>query len=324
MAWHRRRRGRNIAPGRHPLTLMPMRLRLFENYRFLLYAPFYAAHTIGAYEKEGLTVDLLPSPGVGRAEQALVEGAVEVIWAGPMRIIKEHDRNPASPLVCFAEIVCRDPFSIVGCRPNPQFRLADLAQLRFATVSEVPTPWLCLQEDLRNAGIDPARLDRIADRTMADNLAALRAGEIEAVQLFEPFVEESLASGIGHRWYQASGRGRTSYTAFVTTRDRLAQMSEPLSRMTQAMYRTQQWFYAQPAHEIVLAIRPFFPSLDQATMNGAVARYLGQQVWGRDPFLPEEGFARLQRGLLSSGFTSRAVAFADCVDNSLATAVTAV
>jgi NitT/TauT family transport system substrate-binding protein len=31
--------------------------------------------------------------------------------------------------------------------------------MRIATVSEVPTPWLCLQEDLRQAGIDPARLD---------------------------------------------------------------------------------------------------------------------------------------------------------------------
>ena len=31
-----------------------MRLRLYENYRFVLYAPFYAAHAIGAYAAEGL------------------------------------------------------------------------------------------------------------------------------------------------------------------------------------------------------------------------------------------------------------------------------
>jgi NitT/TauT family transport system substrate-binding protein len=297
-----------------------MRLRLFENYRFLLYAPFYAAHAIGAYDREGLSVELLPSPGVGRAERALIDGAVEIIWAGPMRVIKQHDTDPASRLVCVAEIVCRDPFSIVGRRPNPGFRLADLARMRSATVSEVPTPWLCLQEDLRQAGIDPASLDRIGDRTMADNLAALHAGAIEAVQLFEPFVEAALASGGGHLWHQASARGRTSYTAFVTTRDRLAQMAEPLSRMVRAMYRTQQWLHAQPAGEIGLAIRPFFPALDPAALDGAVARYLAQQVWGRDPVLPEEGFARLQRGLVSSGFIGAPVAFADCVDNSLATA----
>ena len=300
-----------------------MHLRLFENYRFVLYAPFYAAHAIGAHEKEGLSVELLPSPGTGKAERALVDGAVDVIWAGPMRVIKEHDANPASPLVCFAEVVCRDPFSIIGGRPNPDFRLAELAGMRFATVSEVPTPWLCLQEDLRQAGVDPTRLDRISDSTMADNLAALRTGAIEAVQLFEPFVEEALAAGGGHLWHSASARGRTSYTAFVTTRERLAQMQEPLSRMVEAMYRTQQWLHSRPADQIAAAIRPFFPALDEAILKGAVARYLAHQVWGRDPVLPEEGFARLQRGLVSSGFVGGPVAFADCVDNNLATAAIA-
>ena len=133
-----------------------MRLRLYENYRFVLYAPFYAAHEMGAYAAEGLAVELLPSPGAGLAERALLDGAVEVLWAGPMRVMKHHDDNPGSALVCFAEVVCRDPFSIVGQYPNPDFWLADLARMRFASVSEVPTPWLCLQEDLRQAGVDPS------------------------------------------------------------------------------------------------------------------------------------------------------------------------
>jgi hypothetical protein len=33
---------------------MTMRLSLYENYRFLLYAPFYAAHATDAYEAEEL------------------------------------------------------------------------------------------------------------------------------------------------------------------------------------------------------------------------------------------------------------------------------
>jgi hypothetical protein len=92
--------------------------------------------------------------------------------------------------------------------------------MRIATVSEVPTRWLCLQEDLRQAGVDPARLDRITDRSMAENLNALTEGRIEAAQFFEPVVEQAFASGKGHLWYAASARGRTSYTAFVTIHER--------------------------------------------------------------------------------------------------------
>jgi NitT/TauT family transport system substrate-binding protein len=295
-----------------------MRLRLYENYRFVLYAPFYAAHTLGAYRDEGLEVELQPSPGSGRAEAALIDGMADVLWAGPMRVIKHHSDNPGSPLLCFAEIVCRDPFSIVGRYPNPDFRLADLAQMRFASVSEVPTPWLCLQQDLRAAGINPDRLDRIADRSMADNLAALRDGGLDAAQFFEPVVERALSSGAGYLWYAASSRGRTTYTAFVTTRDRLARDDEPLARMVRAIYRTQQWLQASPPATIADAISSFFPQLERALLARAINRYQRQGVWGGDPVLPEEGFARLHQALASGRFISRPVAYQACVDNRLA------
>jgi NitT/TauT family transport system substrate-binding protein len=300
-----------------------MRLRLYENHRFVLYAPFYAAHAIGAYADEGLAVELLPSPGMGLAEQALIDGAVEVLWAGPMRVMKHHDTNPKSDLVCFAEIVCRDPFSIVGRRPNPEFRLTDLASIRFATVSEVPTPWLCLQEDLRRAGIDPERLDRVPNRTMAENLEALRQGRIEAAQLFEPVVEKALSSQSGHLWYAASSQGRTTYTAFVTNRDRLTSDPESLLRMVRALFRTQQWIHAQSPQEIAAAIGSFFPTLDPGVLARALARYQAQQVWGRDPVLPEDGFDRLRQGLVSSGFIRQPIDHAACVDNTLARQVIA-
>jgi NitT/TauT family transport system substrate-binding protein len=295
-----------------------MRLRLYENYRFLLYTPFYAAHAIGAYQAQGLEVELLASPGPGRAETALIAGDADVIWAGPMRIIKHHDLHPDSPLVCIAEVVCRDPFSIVGREPRPDFRLADLASLRFASVAEVPTPWLCLQEDLRQAGIDPDGLNRIGEQSMADNLAALRAGGVDAVQCFEPFVEHALRNNGGHLWYAASRRGRTSYTALVATRERLASDPEPLLRLVRAIYQTQRWVQTASPAEIAAAIAGFFPDNHLATLEGAIARYRLQAVWGTDPILPQEGFERLRQGLISSGFVGREVPFNSCVDNHLA------
>ncbi len=296
----------------------PLRLRLFENYRFVLYAPFYAAHAIGAYAEEGLAVDLLPSPGPGRAEAVLAAGEVDVAWMGPIRVMKHHEENPGSPLIAFAEVVCRDPFSLVGARPNPNFRLADLSALRFASVSEVPTPWLCLEQDLRDAGIDPARLDRIIGRSMAENVAALGNGGLDVAQLFEPFVEEAVGRG-GHVWLPAGARGRTSYTVFVANRARLAADPEPFRRMTRAIHRTQRWVAAQPPEALAAAIADYFPALDRGVLARALARYQGQGVWGRDPVLPEAGFDRLRRALLGSGFLSRAVPFAEYVDNRLAT-----
>src|SRR4029077_1363213 len=126
--------------------------------------------------------------------------------------------------------------------PRPDFRLSDLGAVKFATVSEVPTPWICLADDLRRAGLDIARLDRVSGPTMAENAAALRAGKFDAVQLFQPYAEELLASGVGHVWYAAASRGLTAYTTLVTRRATLKARSAELFKMTLAMHRALQWF----------------------------------------------------------------------------------
>jgi NitT/TauT family transport system substrate-binding protein len=299
-----------------------MRLKLFENYRFVLYAPFYAAHATGAYAAEGLEVELLPSPGPGRAEAALLAGEADVMWMGPIRIMKAHEQDAGSPLTAFAEVVCRDPFSLVGATPNPGFTLADLLGKRFASVSEVPTPWLCLGGDLHDAGIDPARLERVIGRTMQENVAGLASGGIDVAQLFEPFVEQAIGAG-GQVWYRASDRGRTSYTVFTTLRERLERDPEPFQRMVRAMLRTQRWLAGQSAAGLAAAVAGFFPDLDPGVLERSLERYKGQGVWAEDPRLSQEGFERLQRALLGCGFISRAVPFAECVDLRLAEAAVA-
>ena len=207
----------------------------------MLYAPFYAAHATGAYEAEGLEVELLPSPGPGKAEAALAAGEVDVLWMGPIRVMKHHDENPDSPLVEFAEVVCRDPFSLVGARPNPEFRLAELGAYALRQHQRGADPVAVSRTgSCARPAIDPARLPRITGNRMADSVAALHDGSLDVAQLFEPFVEQAVSGGAAI-WYPASRRGPTSYTVFVTTRDRLAGDPEPFRRMARAMRRTQQW-----------------------------------------------------------------------------------
>jgi NitT/TauT family transport system substrate-binding protein len=199
-----------------------MPIRLSENFRALFYAPFYAAYATGAFQEAGVEVELVPSPSPPAAVKALRAGEVDVMWGGPLRVMMTRDAEPDSDLVCFCDVVARDPFFIIGARPRPDFRFDDLKSLRIATVSEVPTPWICLADDIRRAGVDPDALPRIADRSMDENEAALRAGTVDAIHVFQPHAERLLASGAGHVWYAAAKRGLTAYTTLVTRRPVLA------------------------------------------------------------------------------------------------------
>ncbi len=295
-----------------------MAIVLTENFRALFYAPFYAAHAIGAYAVEGVEVTLHSSPDPASTAAALRVGAADVMWGGPLRVLLTHAGDPASDLVCFCDVVQRDPFFIVGRCPNPDFQFADLLGLRFGSVAEVPTPWLCLQDDLRRAGVDPAALTRVSGPSMADNAAALRAGTLDAVQLFQPHAEDLLASGAGHLWYAAASRGLTAYTTLVTRRPVIAARRDELLAMVRAMRRTLRWIAMTGAADIAVAVRAFFPDIPRLLCAAAIARYLTLDLYAADPLMQRAGFERLKAAMLSGGALSRDIAFEACVDMSLA------
>jgi NitT/TauT family transport system substrate-binding protein len=295
-----------------------MSLTLQESLRGLLYVPYYAALSRGAYREEGLAVELAATPALGEAPSGLFGGGVDVAWGGPMRVNQFYESRVDCDLVCFGEAVTRDPFMLIGREPFPDFTLADLFWRRVATVAEVPTPWLCLQEDLRRERLDPEALSRIADRGMAENAAALRRGEIDVAQLFEPYAEELIASGVGQLWRAAAARGPTAYTSFYARRRLVDARRDEIKKLVRALYRTQKWLHASPAPTLAAAVRDYFPAVPEARLAGAIARYQALGIWGRDPILPRAGYERLAAGLVSGGFVGRAVPFEIAVDNRLA------
>jgi NitT/TauT family transport system substrate-binding protein len=294
-----------------------MAIVLQESLRGLFYAPYYAAFTLGAYGKEGVEVRFAAAPGFGNAPNGLFDGSTDAAWGGPMRVNQLYEERDDCDVVCFGEAVTRDPFLLVGRTPHPDFALTDLADARIATVSEVATPWLCLQHDLRLAGIDPASLDRVANRTMGENMAALRAGSVDVVQLFQPLAEALIEEGSGHLWYAAASRGPCSYTSFYARRGVLAAKRGEFLLLVRGLYRTQKWVHAQPAEALADVVRSYFPDVPRARLIAALARYKALGIWGKTPILPRDGYERLKDGLVSGGFV-KGTDYETAVDNSLA------
>jgi NitT/TauT family transport system substrate-binding protein len=291
-----------------------VKIRLMENFRALFYAPYYAAHTLGFYANEGVDVELVSSDAPGDAISHLANGTIDLTWGGPMRVMTAHDRDDQSPLVCFGEVVSRDPFFLIG--NVERFKLSDLAQLRFAAVSEVPTPWMCLQHDLREAGIDPETITRTSG-TMPDNYAALRAGQLEVMQAFEPFASQAEMDRAGEILYAASSRGPTLYTAFIATRSKVAAHRDAFVAITHALAKMQQWLYAQSGKELAEVVASFFSDVPPELLARSLQRYLDAGLWARDPAISKQGFERLGSSFLSGRSLKRSPIFENCVDVSL-------
>jgi NitT/TauT family transport system substrate-binding protein len=290
-----------------------MALTLLENFRAVFYTPFYATFALNAFEAEGVEVKRLMGTTPAETAQALLKGQADVAWGGPIRLLLANNQQPDNDLVIICEVIRRDPFFLVGREPKPDWQLRDLLQVRLGSVSEVPTPWLCLQHDLRLAGFDPTQVERIPDRSMPDNLAALSAGDIDVMQAFEPFVEQAVEAG-GHIWYAAASRGLTAYTSLYTTRQCLARDPESLLRLTRAIYRTQQWIATHSAAELATCVAAFFPDLSRPTLTAALQRYMTLRLWNRTPMLRPEGLAWLDAACRSGGYIQHSVPYDRCVD----------
>ncbi len=298
-----------------------MTITLFETFRAVFYTPFYAALALDAYKAEGADVVLETASSPEATASGLLSGDTDVSWGGPMRILHTHDTIPDCGLTGFCEVVTRDPFFIVGRAPRPGFKMQDLAGLRIGTVSEVPTPWLCLQDDLRRAGMDPATLDRVTDRSMAENEAALREGTLDAIQVFQPYLEHLVRDGVGHIWYAAASRGPCSYTTLYTTAETLDSKRDTMLAMTRAVYRTQKWFHAHDSATVAETVAPYFEGLDPDVLTACIERYKALGIYGTNPILPRDGFERLKDGCLSGGLIERGADYESCVDTSLAQSV---
>jgi NitT/TauT family transport system substrate-binding protein len=290
-----------------------MPIRLSENFRAVFYAPFYATLELGHYRQEGLDVRLIASPTPGAAAAGLLDGSIDATWGGPMRVMKARDEPKGAPLVCFCEVVRKDPFYLVGRRGSGGLQLTDLVRLRLASVSEVPTPWLCLQHDLREAGVDPGRIDRIADRTMPQNLEALQRGEIDVAQMFEPYAAMAVRQGFGEIVHAASARGLTSYTTLLATRAGVDRLRAELAGMRRAIGRTLSWLSGHSAAELADAVATYFPEVARDDLTSALRRYRDAGLWSHDTTVTLEGFQRLAASLQSGGFIRRLPDYDDCV-----------
>jgi NitT/TauT family transport system substrate-binding protein len=294
-------------------------ITLQEALRAVFYSPFYATLERRAFEAEGVEVRFVSAPEPGRALDGLMDGSVDVGWGGPMRTNLGNETMPGADVVCFAEVVTRDPFFLMTMDDRGVFGPQNLAGMRLGSVSEVPTPWLCLQHDMRLAGVDPESVVRTKGNTMAQNVAALKAGTIDVAQVFQPYAEQLIEDG-ARIWYAQADRGPCSYTTFYARRPVLHAKHKELGAMVRALQKTVTWVHSVEGAELAALVKPYFPDVPEPQLAKALSRYKKLGIWGRDLRLPRAGYDRLRDSLVSGGLVKRGIPYEDAVDNSLAEA----
>lgn len=296
-----------------------MKIKLAENFRAVFYAPFYALKALNLAAAEGVEIEWLAPRSPGGAIKDVKSGAVDVTWGGPMRVLKDHDNSPANgtSLMCFGEVVARDPFYLVGKNNPTDFDLADLAACRLGVVSEVPTPWLCLQADLSDLKVDTLAMLKgklvNSSLSMPEQLLAVKNNVLDVGQFFEPYVSQAVAEGIGKILYAACDRGPTVYTTFICSRDGLLLHHEAFARLYTTLKTLEAWIQEHGPDELAMLVAPFFPDVRSTLLHDSIRRYFFSGIWSRNPEVSRVGFDRLAQSLQAGGFIKSHMVYESCV-----------
>ena len=292
-------------------------ITLLENLRAVFYAPFYVAIDRGYFADAGVDVHFVESTDPGDTLPRLVSGEVDVCWGGPLRVLRAHDQNPDCSLICFGEVVGRDPFFLVGSNFDLAFSLAHLVGKRLGVVSEVPTPWICLRQDLADAGVDRADIQVVTGQSMAQNEAALAAGNLDVFQAFQPFAERAVKAAGAEVIYAAAERGPTAYTSFYTTKEVMMRRRDDFRALAAACKRAVAAVYEEGGAGVASSLQRFFPAESNRLLSEAVNRYVAHRLYNPTGAMSQPGFERLRLSMLSADFIQHGAAFGNCVDNSL-------
>ena len=297
-----------------PLTVM-------EPFHSPFYAPLAVTLSRGHFTDEGLDVTVRTASRSAGTVEALLRGEVEVSLGGIMRSLELADRGGGF-LPHFIEVNSRNGFFLLGRRPEPGFRWADLVGKTVISFAEAPTPWQCMLTVLRRHGVDPAQVK--IERTLpgADAVAAFLAGHGDYLEQGQPIVERLLAGGAAHLIVSmGDATGPVPFSSFMTTREFLRREPDVVTRFTRAVYRTQRWIAEQEPTMIAAAIAPAFPDIEREILTRVVDRYRRQGTWARDPIVRREGYEYLQQILLDGGFIERRHSYDDVIDVTVAEAV---
>jgi NitT/TauT family transport system substrate-binding protein len=296
-------------------------VRLIQRFHSLFYTPHVVTLHLGVLEQEELRVEVSTATNGRDLNDKLLSGAADLGLGGPMRTLELADQGSRDWPISIIEVNSRDGFFVLGRGPQPRFQWADLMGSRFIRFAEAPTPWLCLQQVLRNYGIDIGAIKLITNVPTPQAVEMFLRGEADYLEQGQPVVERLVHSGRASVVAsEGEAVGALPFSAYLTMPTYAASHADILHRFTRAFYRAQQWIAMHSAEEIAQLIAPSFPDIEPEIRTRAVARYLKQDTWARDPLLREEAFDYLQDILIGGGSISQRYPYTDHVNAEFAQA----
>lgn len=234
-----------------------------------VYAYFWQADEAGYFAEEGISIELTAMAGGSEIIPALQSDSVQFGISDAMGLINARSQGIEVEYATFnAGQTSDSPIHSVVVADDSITTGSDLNGLTVATNSTFNTDWIMMRKWLVQGGAD---LDSInfVEMSFPDQLAALRAGTIDAAGMLEPYVTSATNEDllvIGN--YFTDVESPVSLSGVLVMSDYAAENPELVTGFVRAIERAVDDFNENPdlAREVIAANTEIDPAL-VAEMN---------------------------------------------------------
>lgn len=271
----------------------------------LYYLPLSIAESLGYFKAEGLDVNIADFAGGSRALQALVGGSAEVVSGAfehtiAMQVKGQHLR-------AFA-LQGRAPQIVLGINPKtmPHFKsVAELKGKKLGVTAPGSSTQVLSNFVLAKAGLKPGDVSIIGVGAGSGAVAAMRAGQIDAISNLDPVITLLLRSGdlkiVSDTRIVAEADkvfgGPMPAGCMYTTQSFLDKNPATIQAITNAIVRADKWIQKAGAGDIIKAVPESYLLGDRAVYVDAFLAAKG--ALSSDGMFPDAGPETARRALAS-------------------------
>ncbi len=279
----------------------------------VFYAPQYVAVTLGFFEEEGLTIDLVNSQGADKVMTAVISGQVDIGFAGPESAIYVYIQGKRDYPQMFAQVTKRDGSFLVSRNPDEvgNFDWHNLKGSHVLPGRKGGAPYMAFEYAIKKNGLNPATDMNFDNSISFDAMTGAFVGGIgDYVTIFEPTA--TVLENEGRGYIVASigeEAGEMPFTVYFANKSFIEENPELIQSFVNAIYKGQLWVHEHSAREVAEVLHESFAETDLEVLVKVVQRYKDIDAWNSVPMMTEESFNRLQDVIEGAGELERRVPF---------------
>jgi NitT/TauT family transport system substrate-binding protein len=235
-------------------------------------AGLYLANKLGYFKQQGLTVKISPVTQSTQAIPDMLHGTIAIIaGANYVSFFEAQAKGTAQFKVLAEGSDCKpDTFAIAALPGSGISKPADLAGKTVAVNLTNNVQTLTLNAVLKADGVDPSKVKYVVV-PFPNMVSALKAKQVQAISVVEPFLGGALASGAKQVVSTCDGPvASTPTSGYLSTASWAQQNPNTAHAFQKALLKAQAYAEANPS-----AVKAILPTYAKITAQQASALPLG-------------------------------------------------